>query len=62
MNALDMQEKIRQAVIVRQRVAYLVSRAWHSIATERSYRFDQFLGTASHGTIALVSHLRAKGL
>jgi hypothetical protein len=46
----------------RQRVSILVSQAWREIATERGYRFDQFLGTSSHGTIAIISYLRANGL
>lgn len=37
-------------------------RAWYEIARERGYRFDSFLGTASHGTIAVISHLRAHGV
>lgn len=56
------QQAMMQAAITRQRVNFLVSKAWHEIAEERGYRFDNFLGTTSRGTIAVISYLRANGL
>jgi hypothetical protein len=44
------------------RFDYLFRAAWVSIAKERGYRYDNFLGTSSHGTIAIRSHLFANGV
>lgn len=42
-----------------KRFDYLFRRAWFSVAKERGYVYDAFLGTASHITIARLS---VKGL
>lgn len=44
------------------RFDYLFRSAFYSIAEERGYRFDSYLGTSSHGTIAIRSHLSANGV
>jgi hypothetical protein len=52
----------RAVYLTRLRLDYLFRAAWHSIAAERGYRHDVFLGTSSHGTIAIRSYLHANGM
>lgn len=62
MTPAEQQQAMMRAALNRQRMNFLVSTAWHSICEERGYVFDQFVGTASRGTIAIISYLRANGL
>ncbi|GAB6995252.1 hypothetical protein JQ593_22580 [Bradyrhizobium viridifuturi] len=54
--------KGRAMQIARMRFNYIFREAWVSIARERGWFFDAYLGTSSHGTIALRSYLSASGL
>lgn len=55
-------EELRRTQAARQYIKQLFDKAWLSIATERGYRVDMWLGTSSHGTIAIQSFLRANGV
>lgn len=55
-------QAMREKQIVTIRFDYLFRSAWHSIAEDRGYIYDAFLGASSHGTIAIRSHLSAKGV
>lgn len=52
----------RAQQLARMRFSYIFRAAWYSIAKERGYRFDQYLGTSSHWTIAVQHQLRSSGL
>jgi hypothetical protein len=64
--ALTARREAQAAVqaVYRRRAQFneLFRNAWYSIAEERGWRRDVFLGTASHGTIALRSYLAVRGL
>jgi hypothetical protein len=53
---------MRQRQLAVIRFDYLFRSAWYSIAEDHGYRYDAWLGTASHGTIAIRSHLFANGV
>jgi hypothetical protein len=55
-------QAMRTKQIATIRFDYLFRSAWFSIAKERGYIYDAFLNTASHGTIAIRSHLSANGV
>lgn len=54
-------EAQRAKQIATLRFDYLFRSAWVSIAREHGYMVDMFLGTSSHGTIAIRSYLSARG-
>lgn len=55
-------QKNRERQIAKIRLDYLFSTAWRSIAVDRGYRYDAFLTTSSHGTLAIRQHLAANGV
>ena len=55
-------QKMRERQIAMIRFDYLFRSAWYAIAQERGYRHDSYLGTASHGTLAIRSYLSANGV
>lgn len=55
-------DDLRREQLVRLRLDYIFRAAWHSIAQERGYMIDAWLGTSSHGTIAIRSYLHANGM
>ncbi len=55
-------DELRRRQLVMMRFDYLFRSAWVSIAQERSYMTDMWLGTSSHGTIAIRSYLHANGV
>ena len=58
---MSLDEK-RAALLARTRFNFLFKAAFYSLAEERGWRVDRYLGTSSHGTIALQLYFRAKGL
>jgi hypothetical protein len=55
-------QRMRERQVAMIRFDYLFRSAWYSIARERGYRYDAFLASTSHGTIAIRSHLAANGV
>lgn len=54
--------EMQQRQLAVLRFNYIFRAAWTSIAQERGYMVDMFLGTSSHGTIAIRSYLSANGV
>lgn len=52
--------RAKQMAIIR--FDYLFRHAWRSVAEDHGWRYDAYLGTSSHGTIAIRSHLSANGV
>lgn len=55
-------QAMRAKQIAIQRFDYLFRHAWRSIAEDRRYIYDAYLGTSSHGTLAIRAHLSANGV
>lgn len=59
-------DEMHSRQITHMRFLALFARAWRDMVFAHGYDrgpvFDKALGTSSHGTIALQSYLRAKGL
>lgn len=61
----DDKETIEQARVrrlINMRLDHVFRSAWVSIAKERGWYHDNFLGTSSHGTLCVRSYFSALGV
>lgn len=55
-------EELQRQQLNKRRLDYLFREAWYSIAEQCGYYRDMWLGTSSHGTIAIRSRFSTFGV